>query len=287
TPGSTARSVTLARQGEGWRIESPISFPADATKIQDAWWELQSAEAEAFEVDRPGEADLARFGLSRPRLSLTVEPKDGPGPIRIDFSREEPSGPVHARRSGREAVMRVGGKILETLEAMAAGVDDLRDARVAPVDRFRLARVAVRQPGAAAPAAPDDLLLFKDEESRWHRGAEDGAELPSEEVNALLDAILDMKGDSFVDNPRIDSSSGSVLNVELTERGEEARSVSVTIGPDRGEATRGVTSSTTSSVYRVPAAAVGTLLERVAALRSAKETPAAADGGSDEPDDTP
>ncbi len=98
--------------------------------------------------------------------------------------------------------------------------------------------------------------------------------MPSESVNALLDAIEAVKATGFIDGPGATGRTpeASALTLILTEgSGESARSITVKIparadGGDASPGMRPVTSTASTSVYLVPAAAVQTLLERASEL---------------------
>ncbi len=271
--------LSVARQEEVWRLESPLPFPADGTKIQDLWYSVQAQEAEAFETEQPSDRDLARFGLDRPVLTLAVEPKEGPSPIRIAFGRTSTPQAVYARRSDMPPVMRVQAELLDKLQKALAGARDLRDVRVAPVERWKVSAVEIRRGGGASGA----VTIVKNEESSWRWGGTEGPEVPAADVNGLLDAVEQLKASEFVDDPGAAAQTAPALTLVLREgEGEEARSLTAVVldgaGPAAG--TRRLSSSASASVYVVASQAVESLLERAGAL---KEPAARAGAGADSP----
>jgi hypothetical protein len=266
-----AGRVALAHAANHWTLEEPGPFPAEEGKVQSLWLDLQGAEAQAFETEAPSPSDLERFGLTRPAATLTVEEKDAAAPVRVAFGDPDPNGPVYARRSDLEAVMRVERKVLDALRGAAADPSGLRDARVAPVDRFKLATIEIRRPGAGA------VTLHKDDVSRWHWGTPEGAEVPSEQVNALLDAAENAKASGF-----LEGASGApvdaVLTLALTEKSDEdARTVTVSLLPESGTAgaPRRFSTSVSTSVYLVSPELAATLLQAASALKEPAAEPAA------------
>jgi hypothetical protein len=266
-----AGRVALAHAANHWTLEEPGPFPAEEGKVQSLWLDLQGAEAQTFETEAPSPADLERFGLTRPAATLTVEEKDAAAPVRVAFGDPDPNGPVYARRSDLEAVMRVERKVLDALRGAAADPSGLRDARVAPVDRFKLATIEIRRPGAGA------VTLHKDDVSRWHWGTPEGAEVPSEQVNALLDAAENAKASGF-----LEGASGApvdaVLTLALTEKSDEdARTVTVSLLPESGTAgaPRRFSTSVSTSVYLVSPELAATLLQAASALKEPAAEPAA------------
>ncbi len=251
--GDSRLSVT--RVDDDWRLEEPFSFPADGSKIGELWRELQGVEAEAFESEQPSIEELVDLGLSPPRLSLRVEEQEEADPLTLEFG---PSG--LARRSDMTAVMRIGTGALEKLEQVVSNVRELRDARVAPFDRFRLSGIEIRRAGST-------ILLEKDERSRWRWGSLDGAEVQSEKVNALLDAVEELEGVDFIDSPP-DGTSGAAVTMTLRE-GHDADSRQVVLNlleRAAAEETRRITSTASEATYLVPAGAVEALLEGISGV---------------------
>lgn len=271
-----AGHIALAHTAERWALEDPGSFPADDSKVQSLWLDLQGAEAQAFETEAPTPADMERFGLARPAATLTVEEKENASPVRVTFGDPDPNGDVYARRSDVEAVMRVERKLLDSLKGAAADPSALRDARVAPVDRFKLAAIEVRRPGAPAVA------LHKDDVSRWHWGAPDGAEVPSEQVNALIDASESTRANGYLEAGG-GAAGDAVMTIVFTEKsGDDVRTVTVGLLPESGTAgaPRRFTTSVSSSLYLVPPDLASTLLQAASALKEPAAAPAAQTGAA-------
>jgi len=265
------RVLTLAHgaagsNGQDWRMERPVAFPADATKAQALWYDLQSAEAESFASEKPGAAELGAFGLTPPALILTVEPKEGAPPVRVMFGRGEEPGARFARRSDASVVMKVKQELVDKLEAAAERIDEMRDSRVAPIDRFRISGIVVRRPGATA-------TLVKDDASKWHWGGAEGAEMQSEEINALFDALESSRATGYLDAAPPDAAGDPPLALILREgAAESSPSVTVTVSAGSVKAGRRVNSSVTTTAYIVPPTAIDTLIARAADLKEPQPT---------------
>jgi hypothetical protein len=213
-------------------------------------------------MERPEGGDLARMGLDPPVLGLELETGDEEG-IVVAFGGTDGAGAVYVKRSDLEAVMTVPGEAVEKLAAAHARADELRDGRVAPIDRFELSSIAISGEGGT-------MALVKDEKSVWRLGGADGAEIPAERVDSLLDAVEALKATAFLDEAAADPP---VLTLTF-EGGKEDRKVTeIRLLPDRGDehADRRMLSTASSAVYVVPALSATTLLDRVAAVDSVGE----------------
>jgi hypothetical protein len=67
-------TVRVVRAGAGWRLELPRSAPVDGAAVEAILATLADLRRRTA---LPPEEDLARFGLTAPRLRLTLAWKDG------------------------------------------------------------------------------------------------------------------------------------------------------------------------------------------------------------------
>ncbi len=252
-------TVALAHEAEHWKMESPGSWPADDGQVQNLWFDVQGAEAEGFETENPAPDALSRFGLTPPALTLTVEEKEGTQPVRVDFGHPDPNGPAYARRSDLDAVMRIPAATYDKLNAAIADPVRFRDARVAPVDRFRLTAVEIRTPGAGP------VILRKDEAALWHRGDEKGPEIPADQANGLLDSIEALKATGYVEAAPAGGGEPELTLVLTDTSGETSRTIEARLLPASGPAgaPRRFTTTASTSTYLVSSDLVATLMEKV------------------------
>src|SRR5512138_1689938 len=88
-------SFSLARDGAGWRIASPLEEPADEAAVERILSALHGLRADEI-VDAPGAP--AAYGLDRPRLRVKIVGKEGAEHAAL-FGAERPAdGKVWARR---------------------------------------------------------------------------------------------------------------------------------------------------------------------------------------------
>ncbi|HZI94414.1 MAG TPA: DUF4340 domain-containing protein [Patescibacteria group bacterium] len=264
----TFKHGAAGTQDQDWRIERPVVFPADATKTQGLWSDLQAAEAEGFETEQPTGADLERLGLSRPALTLTVEPMESATPVKVILGAPAGTGSdaaCYARRSDAAPVMKIKREFFDKLDGAVEHLDDFRDARLVPLDRFKLGTLEIQRTGAT----PGRLTLVKDEGSKWRWGAGDGAEMPPEEVNSFLDALDSARATGFLDASGPAPAGEPLLTLVARESGDNGRTVTVRVGAEgSAPAGRRVSSTATTTVYIVPPAAIQTLVDRAAALKA-------------------
>ncbi|MFH1732816.1 MAG: DUF4340 domain-containing protein [Planctomycetota bacterium] len=125
------RAVSLANVAGRWRVVSPVDARADARKVAEMLEllvALRAAGPAAYVDDAP--ADLARYGLAEPTVTVELSADDGAGKHTIHFGggREEKDGLVCARSSSRKSVLLVNGGVLA--KGLREDVEFFRDRRV-------------------------------------------------------------------------------------------------------------------------------------------------------------
>ena len=119
----------------------PVEAKADARVVEDIVSALSSVRAVVFERD--GEYDPADYGLSQPRITVTLETTadDSTQELQIGNDTETP-GRIFVARSDRRAIYTVNKEIYTKLNR---NVFDLRDKRVIDFQRTATHRFIIRQ----------------------------------------------------------------------------------------------------------------------------------------------
>lgn len=156
--------------------------------------------------------------------------------------------------------MRVDRTIFGKLEGILDAPDSLRDARVAPYNRFKLSKLEIERD-------QERIQLHKGDDSKWRWQSMDGPAMPSEEVNALLDAIEGLRAERYEDeapdtetaNPRVTLSEG--------EAGEGPTVTLSVVGDGR------FLSSRSAALYIVSAGAAEEFSEALAGITMPRAEP--------------
>ncbi len=155
-PGFDAQAVTvlgpgkelsLRRDGDRWRILSPIRAPAESSKVEGLLGDLTALRAvegpDGFVAD--GVKDFAPYGLDKPALTIVLagETSSGVPEDRVLIGKPVPNEPGHfyARRSDENDVVNVDAKAIVDL-----GDDPhaFRSRRVADLDLARVDFLTIR-----------------------------------------------------------------------------------------------------------------------------------------------
>jgi len=128
--GADGEAFTLEHDGDSWSMTAPTKRTLEESSVSDLLWDLNYLRMEgvASEWDAGSEPDLAVWGLSAPRLTISASTADGVA-ARVRVGNEAPaagdegSARVYVMVDDRPAVFEVGASIADSIEKL---VDKLR-----------------------------------------------------------------------------------------------------------------------------------------------------------------
>ncbi len=271
--------VELVREGEEWRLARPVEGRADAAVIHRLLTVLEELpRVEAItprqRIDR--DLSLTDYGLDPPAASLVIGTRLGSH--RLAVGTNAPLGRyVYVQADAGADVLVTAASLLE---ALPAGLEDLRDRLLLPGQPARVHRLEVERPGSG-------FMQILRIEAGWmiqqpvHECADAGA------VMRLLDQVFALRAERFVWDPRPrdlpPGESAAVLpgggvegfglapdearlRIRLWPTGEELGR-ELLIGKGTPDGSRLYARIGSGGVVELPAAAVAALEQTVDALR--------------------
>jgi len=172
------KSIELTRQGEKWKITQPFDAPADRTSVEsELLGQLKSSEAEGFADDAA--ADLAKYGLDKPQLTIRVTDKKGTHAV--NFGKTAADGRVYAAREGEKEVTLLSKSTYASLNKQPA---DLRDRQLLALQQDKVTFVEVKN-------SRGTTRLQKSGDGKWQVTGPDGKPKPAKAdvVQRVLDTI--------------------------------------------------------------------------------------------------
>jgi hypothetical protein len=210
-----APALTLTRKDkDAWTIE-PGGVPADATEVRSYLSSLRTTRATDFPDDAP--SDLAKYGLEKPRLTVTVATgKDGAVTQQLVVGGEssgEQTKQVYVKRASTPAVFAVGEWAFRSLDKDASA---LRDKTVLTFDGDAVGRVVLeRKEGTGA-------TLVRGASGGWTLDGVDEAKSKATAIQRFVDDLKDLKGSAVAAEPPGDVSrfglAAPLLRITLTDK---------------------------------------------------------------------
>lgn len=205
--------IELTKEGDRWLAKQAPGITMDSAAVDGMLYELQGLSALGF----TGQTDSALYGLTSPILSLQLETTAGKlhsltfGP---EYG-EEKRIPVVAQ-TGAE-VLLIDAAVLPKLKKTAG---ELRDSRVLEVQRFGLSKLEAKVEGKS--------LVADRKEDSWILSGDLADKVKPADVDAILDDLVALRAESFVDAPETDLATygldSPAVTLTLTELGADGKS---------------------------------------------------------------
>ena len=178
-----ATAVTLDREGGKWTITAPQSWRADQDAATSLFSSLNPVSADSVVEDKA--ADLSKYGLNAPSLTVTVHETNGKSDT-ILFGDDVPAGSlVYARVNTSPKVYAVASSVKSSLDKSA---NDLRDKRLLTFDTNKLTRVDLL-------SGKSDIEFGKNNQNEWQILKPQPYRADSFQVEELLRKLSDAKMD--------------------------------------------------------------------------------------------
>nr|HRC88273.1 DUF4340 domain-containing protein [Thermoanaerobaculia bacterium] len=243
--------VLLARRGESFWLEAPVSDRADRDLVDRLLSALQGLAAKKF-LEGPA-ADPATTGLANPSATLEVVVSGEATPFKLEFGKPESEGSLsHYARVGTE-IVTTDADLAADLERAPEAWRSLSWAGMATweVDRFEVSDAKGK-------------LSLERAEGDWKR---DGTSIPYSPVGDLLAAVTEIKGDKLVD-----AAPAGSARITLKLVGKEGHEETLTLlAPAAGQVA--AKSSERTAALQVPEAKLTDLEAKIAAVRAAQPLP--------------
>ena len=190
--------MRFKRDGDGWAMVQPTEGHASATKIKKLLSDVMTASALDFvwpvggsnEVDEASAALLAGYGLGpESAVTLTLKGTDG-ADRRISFGSDAGEGRVYALVHNGAAIVTVDS----ALKDMASlGNSAFADARLFPYETSQVTGISIVDDGVTC-------MLAKNEDGSWRMDSPVSASASLTAVEALVSAVLALRGGDADEN---------------------------------------------------------------------------------------
>lgn len=240
---TAAASVVLAKADSGFQVVEPRVLTADRSKLDALvreWFEPWGPDLKL--MDRPGDEDLARFGLDAAQHK-TLRVDAGGTRWELEIGKGTTGGSAYLRRVGDLAVYR--GRVPGGWQ-LSAEADDWRDKRLFPFEKDDVRWLVLQGSGGR--------LRFErwenEKEARWRAEEPPGWDVSSRSLDVLGRALAGLKaqrileGEAAVaarataafDTPRVSvettTEAGKLYVLRLGQDADAGRTVFASIDGD-------------------------------------------------------
>jgi hypothetical protein len=195
-------SLRLARQGDTWRMTSPLGARADIAAVDNLIGRLQSGQMKALVTSAVTPEDAVTYGLDKPTATAAVGAGADTTLAAITIGKVAPDGNTYyARDASRPLVFTLEKSLVEDVLKKAA---DYRPKDVFEFIPSNASRLELVNKGATLAI---EKRTAKDGTEQWARVTTAGG-LDGAKVTRLLTALTDLQVTSYVDGP-VKADSGA------------------------------------------------------------------------------
>jgi hypothetical protein len=190
----TAAGKPLAfTKGTGdWKVAKPVDARADFGAVEGLIGRLQSAQMKAMVADDAPAADLKKYGLDKPEVTVNVSSGSAKATLLIGGKTEDNT--VYVRDAARPAVMTVETSLVEELKK---GADDYRRKDIFEFRSFNANRVEITRNGQTV-AFEKSKGQGENAPDVWKRVAPTPGDVDKDKIDSLISRLSNMRASSFV-----------------------------------------------------------------------------------------
>ena len=178
---------SLTHDGSDWTLSRPVEAAADSVVAESLVGEAASTQVVEFASESA--VDLAKYGLDKPEITLTMRLQSGGESALIIEAKEKDFN--YAKRSDRPQILKIGSSLYDKLNVKLANLYDRNIIRFNPDDLTRV-RIKNRHQMLAAEKGQDEQWVVKE------RTGIRGEDL---DITRILNVLRTTRADEVMDRP--------------------------------------------------------------------------------------
>jgi hypothetical protein len=185
-------ALEFAKAGTDWKMVKPLAARADFSAVDGLVSRVQSAQMKSFVGSNPTPADLKKYGLDKPAVTVNVHLGSARATLAVGGKADDNS--VYARDASKPDIVTIESSLADDLRKSA---DDYRRKDVFEFRAFNATRVEITRSGQTTvfervksekPEQPDS----------WKRVSPNPGDPDRQKVESFLAGLADVRATSFV-----------------------------------------------------------------------------------------
>ena len=188
------KQLVIAKDGGDWKITKPVQTRADFGTVEGLVGRLQTAQMKSIASDNATPADLKKYGLDKP--AVTVNLNAGSAKATLLIGGKAADNTVYARDASKPAVVTLESALVDELKKPA---DDYRRKDIFEFRPFNANRIELTRNGQTA--------VFEkvkgqgdNAQDKWRRVSPTAGDLDKDKVDGLLSKLSNMRATSFAES---------------------------------------------------------------------------------------
>jgi len=191
------KTLQIAKEGGEWKVAKPLKALADLGSVEGFIGRVQTARMKSFVTNEPGAADLKKYGLDKPDITLQVNVGSAKATLLVGGKADDNT--VYVRDASKPAVMTMDATLADDLKKNADEYrrKDIFAFRAYTANRMETTRNGQTMAFEKAKAAGKDAGTAPE---KWRRVSPSAGDVDNDKVAALLAKLEGMRALSFVES---------------------------------------------------------------------------------------
>jgi Domain of unknown function (DUF4340) len=191
---ASGKNVALAKEGTEWKLTTPVQVRADFGSVEGLMGRLQTAQMKSIVADEASPADLKKYGLDKPDVTVNVNAGSARATLLVGGKAED--GTIYVRDASRPMVMTADSSLADDFKK---GADDYRRKDVFEFRAYNASRIELTRNGQTVVF---DKAKGEGEnpQDTWRRVSPNAGNADKDKIDSLLSRLSNMRATSFVDS---------------------------------------------------------------------------------------
>ncbi len=196
------KTLQIAKQGSDWKITKPLQAVADFGSVEGLIGRLQSARMQSNVTNEATPADLKKYGLEKPEVTLHVNAGSEKATLLVGGKAD--NNAVYVRDASKPAVMTMESSLADDLRKNADEYrrKDIFAFRAYTANRLEMTRnnqTVVFEKVKGTGTSANDASSVNPQET-WHRVSPNAGDVDKDKMAAFLAKLEGMRALSFVES---------------------------------------------------------------------------------------
>lgn len=188
------KTLAIAKDGGDWKITKPVQVKADFGSVEGLISKLQSAQMKSIAADNPSPADLKKYGLDKPEVTVDLAAGSAKATLLVGGKAE--NNTVYVRDASKPMVMTVDATLADDLKK---GIDEYRRKDLFEFRAYNANHIEFTRNGQTT-VFEKVKGQGQNAEDKWRRVSPNAADADKDKIESLLSRLSNMRASSFVDS---------------------------------------------------------------------------------------
>jgi hypothetical protein len=189
---TAGKNVAVAKEGAEWKLTAPVQVRADFGAVEGLMGRLQTAQMKSIAADAAAPADLKKYGLDKPEVTVNVNAGSARATLIVGGKAED--GSVYVRDASRPMVMTAESSFADDLKK---GADEYRRKDIFEFRAYNANRVELTR-NAQTIVFEKTKGEGENPQDKWRRVSPNAADADKDKIDSLLSRLSNMRATSFV-----------------------------------------------------------------------------------------